>query len=204
VAVERVGIYGGTFDPIHYGHLAIAEEARWVLGLARLFVVPAQRQPLKTAAQGATAEQRLEMVRLACADNPYLVPSDVELLRPPPSYTVDTLRTFRQMVGPAVELFFVLGADALEHIGRWREVESLLALARLAVVERPGVSLDLAQLEATVAGISSRTVVIKGPLLDISGTEIRRRLAHHLPVRYQLPEAVREYIVANQLYSDSP
>jgi nicotinate-nucleotide adenylyltransferase len=198
--VEAVGIYGGTFDPIHYGHLAIAEEVRWALGLAHLFVVPAAQQPLKSAVQGAGPQQRLTMVRLACADNPTMTVSDMEIERPPPSYTVDTLRAFRSILGPQVTLFFVLGADALEHLGQWREKEALLDLARLAVVQRPGTTLDLAGLEQDVPGISRHVTLIDGPKLDISGTEIRRRLAANMPVRYQIPEAVHEYIALHGLY----
>jgi nicotinate-nucleotide adenylyltransferase len=201
--MERVGIYGGTFDPIHNGHLAIAEEACWALGLARLYVVPAARQPLKNGPQGASPEQRLAMAQLACADNPRLVVSDLELRRPPPSYTVDTLRSFRELLGSAVELYFILGADALASLSRWHRAHEIIDLARLAALTRPGVTLDLEQLEREIPGMMARTTLIEGPLLDISGTDLRRRLAEGRPVRYQLPEAVREYVQAHGLYSEN-
>jgi nicotinate-nucleotide adenylyltransferase len=201
--MERVGIYGGTFDPIHNGHLAIAEEACWALGLVRLYVVPAARQPLKNGPQGASPEQRLAMAQLACADNPHLVVSDLELRRPPPSYTIDTLRSFRDLLGSAAELYFILGADALASLGLWHRAREIVDLAQLAALTRPGATLDLDQLEREIPGMMARTTLIEGPLLDISGTDLRRRLAEGRPVRYQLPEAVREYVQAHGLYREN-
>lgn len=201
--MERVGIYGGTFDPIHNGHLAIAEEACWALGLARLYVVPAVRQPLKAGPQGASPEQRLAMARLGCADNPRLVVSDVELRRPPPSYTIDTLHSFRGLVGQAVALYLIMGADALLSMDRWHRTAEIIDLAQLGVLTRPGVVLDLDPLERKIPGIIARTTLIEGPLLAISGTDLRRRLAEGRPVRYQLPEAVRDYIQAHGLYCEN-
>jgi nicotinate (nicotinamide) nucleotide adenylyltransferase len=141
-APQRVGIYGGTFDPIHFGHLAIAEEARWALDLDLVYLVPAAEQPLK-----ATPAQRLTMVQLACAANPRLIPSDIELRRAPPSYTVDTLAAFRDQLGPAAEIFFVLGADAASDLPRWRSAAAILHLAHLIVVGRPGYHFDAPALD---------------------------------------------------------
>lgn len=197
---ERVGIYGGSFDPIHVGHLAIAEEARWALGLTRVYVVPATRQPLKTLPQAASPEQRLAMVHLACADNPALVPSTIELQRPPPSYTVDTLAAFRAELGPAAELYFILGADAAADLPRWRSAAEILRLARLAIVGRPGYSVDIEALDAALPGLAAACTLIEGPRLEISSSDLRARLAAGRPVRYQIPEAVRAYIVENRLY----
>jgi len=199
-ANERVGIYGGTFDPLHVGHLAIAEEARWALGLSRVFVVPAAQQPLKPAGHGASPEQRLAMVRLACADNPALVPSDVELHRPPPSFTVDTLAAFRGQLGPDVELHFILGADAAADLPRWHRAADIIALARLAVVGRPGYAADIAVLDAALPGIATRTTPVDGPRLDISSTDLRHRIAEGRPVRYQIPDPVIAFIDAHGLY----
>jgi nicotinate-nucleotide adenylyltransferase len=201
-APERVGVYGGTFDPVHIGHLAIAEEARWALGLSRVYVVPAAQQPLKANSHDASPAQRLAMVRLACADNPGLAPSDIELHRPPPSYTVDTLAEFRERLGPAVELHFILGADAAAELPRWRSAAAILGLARLAIVGRPGYTIDIAALDAALPGLAARATPIDGPRLDISSTELRRRLAAGQPARYQIPDPVLRYIEEHGFYRD--
>lgn len=200
LSIQRIGILGGTFDPIHYGHLAIAEEARWALALERVYLVPAARQPLKPDAHEAGPVQRLEMVRLACLGNPHLLPSDLELQRDPPSYTVDTLDAFRAQLGAPCELFFILGGDALRDLPRWHKAAQILHLARLAVVTRPGIAVDLPALEQALPGITARTTLIEGPNLDISSTMLRRRLAAGRPVRYQVPDVVLEYMTALGLY----
>lgn len=199
---ERVGIYGGTFDPIHYGHLAVAEDARVALGLGRVIVVPTARQPLKAHAQGAPPAHRLAMVRLACADNSAFTVDPLELERPPPSYTVDTVLALRQRLGLGAELWLILGADAARDLPRWHRAPELVGLAHLAIVGRPGAALHLPSLEAALPGVAGRYRLISGPNLDISSTELRRRLAAGLPVRYQLPESVRAYIATTGLYRD--
>lgn len=198
--MQRVGILGGTFDPIHYGHLAIAEEVNWQVGLAQIYVVPAAQQPLKQAQHIASPHQRLAMVRLACADNSLLIPSDIELRRPPPSYTIDTLHEFRSMLGSNVELWFILGADALSQFPRWYAANQILDLARLAVVARPGATIDLATLDTLLPGVQARTLVLPGPGLEIASSELRQRVAQGRPIRYQLPDTVRQYIEAEGLY----
>lgn len=198
--VARFGIYGGSFDPIHLGHLAIAEEARSLLALDQVFFVPAARQPLKQAVHGASPAHRLAMVCLACADNSAFVPSDLEISRPAPSYTVDTLASFRTQLGSAAELWFILGADAVGDLPRWHRATEMLSLARLAIVGRPGYVLDLAALEAALPGFTARIAVLDGPGLAISSTALRTRLAASLPVRYQIPDRVIDYLVAQGLY----
>ncbi len=196
----RVGVYGGTFDPIHIAHLAIAEEVRWALALQQVRFVPAALQPLKGAPPGATPAQRLAMIRLACADNPAFVPDDLELRRPPPSYTVETLEHLRARSGLGVELWFIVGADAACDLPRWRRVADLVTLARLAIVERPGHTFDPIAFEQAVPAAAGRYRLLDGPRLDLSSTEIRRRVATGRPVRYLVPEAVRQYIVDQGLY----
>jgi nicotinate-nucleotide adenylyltransferase len=199
---EQIGLYGGSFDPMHNGHLAVAEEARVVLGLARVLIIPAARQPLKSQAQGATAEHRLAMARLACGENAAFVVDDVELRRPPPSYTIDTLLALRERLGAEVKLWFILGADAAAELPRWHRASELLTLVRLCIVGRPGFTLDLRVLEADLPALAGRYRTIEGPQLEISSSELRRRCAAGLPIRYQLPESVREYIETRRLYSD--
>jgi nicotinate-nucleotide adenylyltransferase len=199
----RIGIYGGSFDPVHIGHLALAEEARYSLGLDIVYVVPTARQPLKLAAQGASPEQRLAMLQLACADNPHLIVSAIEQHRPPPSYTADTLAAFAAEHGPTADLWFVLGADAARDLPRWHRAEAIIGLARLAIVGRPGYSLDLDALEAQLPGLRARSLRIDGPQLEIASSELRARIAAGRPVRYQIPEPARAYIAANGLYREA-
>jgi nicotinate-nucleotide adenylyltransferase len=197
---QAIGVLGGSFDPIHYGHLALAQEAAWALGLARVLLVPAARQPLKAEGHGATPEQRLAMVALACADNPLLKPCDIEVRRAGPSYTVDTLRELREQLGEAAGLVFILGVDALHELPRWRGAAELAELCRFAAMSRPGVATDLGAVERALPALRGRVTLIGGPGLEISGTELRRRLAGGMPVRYQLPDAVLDYIERHGLY----
>lgn len=197
----RLGIYGGSFDPIHIGHLAAAEEARAVLDLDRVAFVPAARQPLKGQLQ-ATPEQRLAMIRLACADNPAFYVDDLELGRPPPSYTVDTLAAFRHSHPAPAELWFIIGADAVRELPRWRRIDKVIALARLAIIARPGSDLDLPALLAALPSLAGRYALLAGPRLAISSSDLRRRLAEGRPVRYQIPDAVWRYIGTHRLYQN--
>lgn len=201
---QRIGIYGGTFDPIHIGHLVIAEEARWALQLDQVYLVPAARQPLKAAGHHASPAQRLEMVRRACATNLAFVPSDIELHRPPPSFTVETITQLRAQLGPDPEIFFILGADAARDLPHWRRAAEIIRLARLVIVGRPGYQVDLASLDRGLPGAASRSMFLEGPMLEISSTELRRRLADGRPVRYQIPDPVLAYISAEGLYQREP
>ena len=195
----RVAILGGTFDPIHFGHLAVAEEVRWKLGLARVFFVPAAQQPLKAHTHLATAEQRLAMVRLATLDNPTFDVCDLEVRRGGRSYTIDTVQAL-QVDNPSAEFTFVAGADVLQDLKRWYRVEQLLELCSFTIVSRPGYRLDLEPVYAGLPGARGRIEAVVGPALEISSTDLRGRLLRGAPVRYQLPDAVIDYIEANGLY----
>lgn len=208
---KRIGILGGTFDPVHFGHLAIAEEVCHTLGLSEVFIVPNTYQPLKAGNHVAGPQQRWEMVCLACQDNEALIPSDIEIRRPPPSYTIDTLHTFQcidEQGGQGEqdrhrELWFIMGSDALLSFPRWRAAHEIIALARLAVVMRPGSPPpDLDTLETTLPGVSQRVDLVSGPRLDISSSDLRQRIAAGQPVRYQIPDTVIAYIVQNGLYQE--
>ena len=194
----RIGILGGSFDPIHYGHLAIAEEARVALQLDQVLFVPAARQPFKAGAHAATPEMRLEMARLACASNQAFDISTVELDRHGPAYTVTTLETLRDTIGG--ELFFILGADALADLPRWRAAERIVELARIVAVARPGVQPNLPQIVGGLPALRARLTLLEGPLLAISSTSLRQRVADGQPIRYQTPDAVVAYIAAHGLY----
>lgn len=198
---KRLAIFGGTFDPIHVGHLAIAEDARWALKADQVVFVPAAQQPLKQGqTPGATAAQRLGMVELAVADNPRFTVWDGEVRRGGVSYTVDTVAQIHH-ASPDADLFFVLGADALALLPRWHQIERLITLCRFAVLRRPGAALALDDLTQTLPTLHDRITVIDGPLLTISATDVRQRLLRKQPVRYHLPHAVWHYIEQHGLYN---
>jgi nicotinate-nucleotide adenylyltransferase len=201
MTIRRIGILGGTFDPIHYGHLAIAEEARSALGFAQVLFVPAARQPLKRGEHAAAPQQRLEMARLACDDNPAFEVSPIEVERAGPSFTVDTLETLH--AAGLGELHFILGADAAADLHRWHAIKRIVALARIVAVGRPGVALNVAALDQRLPGLGERLTLLEGPGLEISSSELRRRRAAGRPIRYQTPDAVVEYITLHRLYQQS-
>ncbi len=197
---QRLAIFGGTFDPIHIGHLAIAEDARWALGADQVLFVPAAQQPLKRGQMpGATAAQRLQMVQLAVADNGHFAVSDAEVRRGGMSYTVDTVAAIKHEA-PEAELFFVLGADAIALLPRWHRIEDLIEMCRFAVLRRPGVVLALDDLIETLPALHDRITTIDGPMLTISATEVRQRIGVHQPVRYHLPHPVWKYMEQHNLY----
>lgn len=199
-AVSRIGVLGGTFDPIHYGHLAAAEEARVSLGLEAVLFVPAGVSPLKQDRPLTPAPHRLAMTRLATADHPAFQVSTVDLDRAGPSYTVDTLAILQAGLGPAVDLYFIVGADSLADLPRWRDPARLLKLGCLVAVSRPRHELDLAALERALPGVAERVIPLRVPLLDIAGTDLRQRVREGRPIRYYVPPAVADYIQTHRLY----
>ena len=197
----RLGVFGGTFDPIHLGHLAAAEEAAHHLVLTQVLFVPAQHQPLKEQAPRASDADRLAMLRLAIIGNARFAVSTLELERPAPSYTIDTLRALHAAHGPGCELYFLLGIDAVNTLDRWREPAELLRLARLVVMSRGEVhEPDWALLRAIDPDAASRVDLLSVPDMDLSSRELRRRVAAGEPIRYQVAEEVRAYIESHQLY----
>ncbi|MFL5734631.1 MAG: nicotinate-nucleotide adenylyltransferase [Chloroflexia bacterium] len=199
---RRLGVLGGSFDPIHLAHLIMAETAREVLHLDQVLFLPAGVQPLKRGQPVTPAEHRVAMVQLAIQDNPAFALSRLEVDRPGPSYTADTLRQLRHDLGgpEAITLWFIIGTDALAQLPRWRDPAAVLSQTRLAVVRRPNSSVDPSHLAPNLPQLQSTLEWIDAPLIDISATDIRRRVAAGLSIRYRVPEAVREYIEANGLY----
>ncbi|MBI2935714.1 MAG: nicotinate-nucleotide adenylyltransferase [Chloroflexi bacterium] len=191
----KIGILGGTFDPVHLGHLIIAEEARAQLGLERVMFIPTGRPWLRPEQPVASAEHRLAMVRLAVQDNLAFAVSSIEVDRPGPSYTVDTLEELRRQQGPEAQFYLILGHDSLRQLPRWKDSSRLLTLCTLVVAPRQ--SQD---------GGSGRkpagTVFLRTPLIGISATEIRRRIAVGEPVRYWVSAVVEEYIRTHNLYRE--
>ena len=200
---ERLAIFGGTFDPIHFGHLALAEEVCWQLDVARVFFVPAAQQPLKAWKHVAPAEARLEMVRLATADNPSFAVCDLEIRRGGRSYTIDTVTSLREEF-PTAEWSFVAGADVLRDLPRWHAIGRLLELCRFAIVTRPGHQVDLEGLYKALPGARGRVETVGNLHLEISSTDIRDRLSRNAPTRYQMPDVVIHYIQEHELYRKRP
>jgi nicotinate-nucleotide adenylyltransferase len=199
--MKRLGILGGTFDPVHCGHLVIAEEARVRLNLTEVRFVPAGQPPHKSGRPVSPATDRLAMLRLAIAGNTAFTFTTMEIERTGPSYTVDTLSQLARDEGPDCALHFIVGGDALPDLLSWREPARILALCTLVVVRRPDVKpVDLRDLQARLPALAEKLIVLDGPQFGVSGTEIRQRVAEELPVRYQVPEAVWAYIREHRLY----
>ena len=196
----RVGVFGGTFDPIHIGHLVAAEETRVQLSLERVVFVPAGLPPHKLANHISPVEHRLAMVQLAIASNPYFTVSRVDIDRFGPCYTVDTMELLRDEWGPGTELYFIMGSDSLADILTWHKPERLIRLCRLAVVKRPGYEVDIEELDRLLPGIASRVRFINSPLIDVASCDIRRRVREGLSIKYQVPEVVEKYIYEHGLY----
>jgi nicotinate-nucleotide adenylyltransferase len=201
--LQRIGVIGGTFDPIHYGHLAAAEEARVRVNLEKVLFVVALLPPHKLDEDVTPVEHRLAMVRLGIASNPHFEISLVDVDRPGPSFTVDTISMLQEQWGPDTELFFVMGLDSLVEVPTWHQPERLIRLCHLVAVSRPRFEVDLRQLEASVPGISSRVEIIDMPEVDISSSDLQRRVKEGLPIKYQVPEEVERYIIEHHLYEQS-
>ena len=197
----NIGVLGGTFDPVHKGHIMVAEEARARLDLAEVLFVPAGQPPLKEDSPILAVEHRVQMVRLAIADYPYYKLSTIEIDRPGPSFTVDTIVELRDKLGDGDELFFIVGWDSLAQLPKWKEPSRLIKICRLVAVPRPGYSLpDLNSLDAVIPGLSRRVILLDRPEIDINATEIRERVAQGLSIRHLVPEPVAEYIRQHKLY----
>ncbi len=188
---ERIGIFGGTFDPPHVGHLALAERARERLRLDRVLFVPAAASPHKVGARASAARHRLAMTRLAVRGQRAFRVSALELGRPGPSYTIDTLRTLAAR-HPGARLFLLLGADSWATFAMWRESRAIRALATVAVATRPGA--------ARPGRGGGRAVAIGNPPLAVSSSDLRRRAARGASLRYLVPDAVVRYVARHRLY----
>ncbi len=219
-----LGVLGGTFDPIHHGHIAAGLRAQAALGLDAVMVVPSHIPPHRVA--GASPVDRLEMARLAAAERPGWTASDIELKRQGPSYTFDTLTSLR--AESTSQFFFIIGADAFAEIATWSRYPALLDLAHFAVVARPGITLhslqarvpDLADRmttpdffkpptyatasvgKQTAPGEKTRVILIETETPDVSSTEVRRRVRAGLDIRHLVPESVAAYITTHRLYGE--
>ena len=199
----RFGILGGTFDPIHNGHLAIARAARERLALEKVFFVPAFIPPHKEGAVAAGGD-RLAMVRLAVADEPGLCASEVELSRAGVSYSIDTVRALQKRLGPEARLFWIIGADTTPELPTWKGIRELARLCAFAPVTRPGWALDALETlrgvmdDASIDAMRSSLVRTKG--VNVSSSEIRRRITAGEPIETLVPSTIAEYIRKHDLY----
>ncbi len=199
--IMEIGLLGGTFDPIHLGHLIIAEAVRIQLGLSKVIFIPAGQPWLKADREITLAEHRLAMVKLGIGSNPHFEVATAEIERPGPSYSVDTISDLRSELGPEVGLYFIVGPDALAEVPQWKEPARLVDLCQLVAVGRPNApKADLEALESAVPGISPRIRFIDVPQIGISSTRIRERARAGLSIRYLVPSGVERYIHEHGLY----
>ena len=195
---RRLGVMGGTFDPIHHGHLLTAEEAAVQFGLDEVVFVPTGQPWMKEERDVSSPEHRYLMTVIATASNPRFSVSRLEVDREGPTYTVDTLRELKDQHGGNVDLFFVTGADAVLEIFQWKDPDEILELAHFIAATRPGY--DLARFEAEEPTRHSNVSVMNIPALAISSTDIRERVREGRPIRYLGPEGVESYIEKAGLY----
>jgi nicotinate-nucleotide adenylyltransferase len=196
-----LGVYGGTFDPPHLGHLASAQESIEVCGLDRVLFVPSERNPLKLHDRASPTEHRLAMTALAIAGDDRYELSHADVGGEGPSFTVDLLARLQEQLGAGTDLAFVCGMDILHELHRWREPQRLLELARLIVISRPGQQwLRPEDVDARVPGASRRITVVDTPGVAISSTELRARAAAGRSLRYLVPDGVAAYIRQHRLY----
>jgi nicotinate-nucleotide adenylyltransferase len=198
---SRVGILGGTFDPIHIGHLAAAAGVRHALGLERVLFLPNRQPPHKPGRTVSPAADRLEMVRLAVSQHPFFAASALEVERSGPSYTVDTLTTLAAL-HPDWELFFIAGADSLLEITTWHQYREVLRLAWFVAVSRPGYPLDRWEYVRQALGseLAGRVIFVDLPVIDLSAEMLRQRVGQGAPITYLVPPAVEAYIEERGLY----
>lgn len=197
---RRVGIMGGTFDPIHFGHLVAAEEAYFSLGLSEVFFVPTGNPPHKNSQRVSSAEDRYQMTLLATLDNPHFKLTRLEIDRQGSSHTIDTLREMRHWYPPgSVSFYFITGLDAVLDILSWKEPFKIVEQANIVAVSRPGYSSG--KLDELPSQIREAIIPLEIPLLSISSTEIRQRVTEGRSIRYFLPWTVEHYIYKKALYS---
>lgn len=201
-SIKRLGLMGGTFDPIHYGHLVAAEGARHSFALDKVIFIPAGRPPHKSERQVTDPYHRFIMTELAVASNPYFETSTIEVERQGYSYTIDTVRQVRELY-PHAEIFFITGADAVLEILSWKNVDELLEMCWFIAATRPGYPLEnlRSRLKGKIKESQMKRIIpMEVPALAISSTDIRARVREGRPIKYLLPEPVEAYILNRGLY----
>ncbi len=197
----KIAVLGGTFDPIHLGHLAIAEEVRRLLALNEVIFMPAGCPYFKASAPISPATDRVKMLELATAGHSAYIISRLEVERLGPSYAVDSMMQIKKQLNPADELFFIMGWDSIMTLHLWHEVDRLISLCRIVAVPRPGYPQpNLTTLDSDLPGIAERTIVMERPLIDISATLIREKVYQCQSIDGLVPPAVADYIQGKGLY----
>jgi nicotinate-nucleotide adenylyltransferase len=199
---SAIGIFGGTFDPPHLGHLILAETACDRLNLSQVLFVPAADPPHKNHKIITPIEHRLAMLAMAIEGNPRFAISRVDIDRPGPHYTADTLELLCQAY-PKAELYFLMGGDSLRDLASWHDPNGIVSRARIAVMRRPGSAIDLSALAVNLPGVEDRITFVDAPSIGISATSLRECLRAEHSIRYQVPAEVEQYIETHQLYRDS-
>ncbi len=200
MAKQRVGLFGGTFDPIHIGHLILAEEARFRLSLDRVYLAPVGDPPHKQDRYVTPIMHRLTMTELAVADTDALWVSRIDADRPGPHYTNDTVRLLRQQVDADADLYFLMGMDSLRDLPIWREPQWLIQSCTLVVLTRHDIEIDWAHLEGALPGLRQRVILLDMPELEIASHMLRERIRNGAPICHQVPRAVEAYITKHGLY----
>lgn len=198
--MQRIGIMGGTFDPVHYGHLVTAEQAHYQFKLDKVVFVPSGHPPHKVGKQITPAGHRHMMTVLATTSNPHFGVSSIEVDRVGPSYTIDTVRAFRDRYGDDASLYFITGADAILEMLEWKDSDDLLELCEFIAATRPGYVLHSDRIGQIFGDRANRIHFFEVPALAISSTDIRERFRQGRPVRYLLPDIVVSYIERAELY----
>ncbi|MBX3011062.1 MAG: nicotinate-nucleotide adenylyltransferase [Caldilineaceae bacterium] len=196
----RIGIFGGTFDPVHIGHLILAEEARFQLALDRVYLVPAGEPPHKQDQPLTAVTHRLIMTELATNEMPGLWVSRVDTDRPGPHYSNDTVALLRAELGEDVDLFFLMGMDSLRDLPTWRQPQWLIEQCTLVVLTRHDIAIDWPQLEEALPGLRARVVLLDMPELEIASRSLRERIRQGAPICHQVPRPVEVYIQKHRLY----
>jgi nicotinate-nucleotide adenylyltransferase len=210
----RLGILGGTFDPIHNGHLRLAEEMHEELNLSKVLLMPGAQPPHKGGPLMAPFPDRLEMAKIGAACSDYLEACDIEGHRKGPSYSIETIRIIREKYGRQLELFFIMGSDAFKEIKTWKEYRDLFQLTNFVVIERPGFSLDETGIFIESLGVGLKeectedyinlhghhVLLKKTTLMDISSTKIRQNIKAGKSINFTVPQKVKEYIIKKGLY----
>jgi nicotinate-nucleotide adenylyltransferase len=201
---KRIGVFGGTFDPIHIGHLILGDEAHYQLDLDVIYLVPAADPPHKRDRTLTPTIHRMQMAKLATVETPYLHVSRMDADRPGPHYTADMVRLLQLQTGHAADLFFLMGMDSLRDLPTWHEAQWLVDNCTLVALSRHDVTLDWETLEAALPGVSSRVIILDMPELEIASHKIQQRVREGRPFGHQVPAKVEAYIREHGLYLDPP
>lgn len=198
----KLGILGGTFNPVHYGHLLMAERAREALGISKIIFMPTGNPPHKDLKTVATADDRLKMVELAVGNDDNFIVSKLEIDREGKTYTVDTLKQLKAQYGEDTQIFFIIGADVLMDLPKWRSAGEVANLCKFAAIQRAGYNKEefAKQAQYLYEEFGAEIEEVEMPIIDISSTDIRSRLSDNLSIKFMLPDNVIKYIVEKGLY----